>query len=165
MVHDFDSAQRLRPSTTVLLYAAYVVDLTALGWLALRPAWSLPIGAGPAIMSGAPLIIAGAAVDVTAVTGFGSAGRLSGVESGELITGGIYRLSRNPQHLGIITMLVGVSLARRSADAVFGTGLVALAFDRWIRHEETNLGYLFGDDYARYRSTTSRWIGGLSPPA
>ncbi len=38
MARDFDAAQRLRPSTTALPYAVYVVDLAGLAWLTLRPA-------------------------------------------------------------------------------------------------------------------------------
>lgn len=103
-------------------------------------------------------------MDVGAVIGFGSAAQLFGVDSGELVTDGIYRFSRNPQYLGIVMMLAGASLARRSADALLGSAVVAVVFDRWIRHEETNLSRLFGDEYTRYRTTTSRWLRKHEPP-
>ncbi len=55
-----------------------------------------------------------------------------------------------------------ITVGNATAEEV--AALVAVLFDRWIRHEETNLSRLFGDDYARYRSTTSRWLGKLVPP-
>ena len=76
-----------------------------------------------------------------------------------LITDGVYRYTRNPMYLGVVTMLSGVA-------AWFGTlpfALAAVAFflviDRvFCPYEERKLEQAFGSDYARYRDAVRRWL-------
>ncbi|MFT5501387.1 MAG: protein-S-isoprenylcysteine O-methyltransferase Ste14 [Woeseiaceae bacterium] len=76
-----------------------------------------------------------------------------------LITNGIYRLTRNPMYLGMVTMLGGVA-------SFFGTlpfYAVAIVYfiliDRWFcMYEEEKLVATFGRDYVAYRSKVRRWL-------
>jgi protein-S-isoprenylcysteine O-methyltransferase Ste14 len=76
-----------------------------------------------------------------------------------LVTGGVYRLSRNPMYLGSALLLAawGAYLANALAWAM---PLLFVAWVTWfqIRPEERALQARFGDAYARYRRMVRRWI-------
>ncbi len=158
MASDFERDQRLRPSTTVAIYGAYVVQLAALAELARRPSLGVPIPPQAGRVLGGSLIVAGSVALAAGASNFGSARQLSGTETGHLIETGIYRWTRNPQYLGYLAILTGASLTKRSLDATVATAASAVVFDHWIGHEETNLTRTFGSDYTRYRERTARWL-------
>jgi protein-S-isoprenylcysteine O-methyltransferase Ste14 len=76
-----------------------------------------------------------------------------------LITDGIYRFSRNPMYLGMLTMLTGVA-------TWFGTApffAAAAAFFLIIHlvfcpYEERKLLHTFGEDYSAYLVEVRRWF-------
>lgn len=80
-------------------------------------------------------------------------------EPTRLVTGGLFRLSRNPMYLGMTLLLVGAAVG-------LGGGwpsLVAVAFivlaDRWyIPFEERAMRRRFGADYESYCRKVRRWI-------
>jgi protein-S-isoprenylcysteine O-methyltransferase Ste14 len=78
---------------------------------------------------------------------------------GKLVTGGMFRYTRNPMYLGLTVFLSGVWLLLGSlAPGVFVAAFLLIA-DRWyIAHEERNLLAVFGAAYAAYQSKTPRWI-------
>jgi protein-S-isoprenylcysteine O-methyltransferase Ste14 len=78
-----------------------------------------------------------------------------------LVTGGPYRLCRNPMYLGHLIFLAGLALALRSwlGAAVFV--LHAVWFDRRARSDEARLVVLFGEPYRDYAARVKRWIPGL----
>jgi protein-S-isoprenylcysteine O-methyltransferase Ste14 len=78
---------------------------------------------------------------------------------GKLVTGGLFRYTRNPMYLGLTIFLVGVWLLLGSlSPAVFVVAFLLIA-DRWyIPFEEGQLLAVFGAAYANYRSRTPRWI-------
>jgi protein-S-isoprenylcysteine O-methyltransferase Ste14 len=76
-----------------------------------------------------------------------------------LVTGGVYRLTRNPMYLGLLLVLSAWALALASVPAWIGP----VAFIAWItrfqvRPEERALATLFGADYAAYRARVRRWL-------
>jgi protein-S-isoprenylcysteine O-methyltransferase Ste14 len=79
--------------------------------------------------------------------------------STHLVTGGPYRITRNPMYLGMVTGLIGVAV-------LFGTlspFLVIPAFvyviqRLFITREEAALLTTFGEDYLTFRSRVRRWI-------
>lgn len=156
---DFERDQRFRPSTAVMVYASYAVQLAVAAELMAHPTRRLPLPRGAALVLGGTLGVAGAGAFAAAGDAFGSARQLSGTETGHLIDQGVYQVSRNPQYLGYLTLLAGATVASRSLDAVLSTAATAAAFDYWIRREETNLTELFGDEYRAYRASTARWLG------
>ncbi|MBE0682226.1 MAG: isoprenylcysteine carboxylmethyltransferase family protein [Anaerolineales bacterium] len=76
-----------------------------------------------------------------------------------LVTGGVYRLTRNPIYLGFFLMVVGFPLNYGSwwgivAAPVFATTLSRLVIEK----EEAYLEKKFKEQYTGYRSRVRRWI-------
>lgn len=76
-----------------------------------------------------------------------------------LVTNGVFRVSRNPMYLGIVTILIGIatllgSLTPFALAPIYGT-TVSIGF---IRHEERMVAALFGDAYRDYTRRVRRWI-------
>ena len=78
-----------------------------------------------------------------------------------LVTGGPYRVCRNPMYLGHLIFLAGLAFALDSwlAAAVFV--FHAAWFDRRVRDDEARLATLFGDPYRDYLARVKRWIPGI----
>lgn len=76
-----------------------------------------------------------------------------------LVSGGIYRFTRNPMYLGMATACLAIALFFLSLTASLLT-LVAIAIiDRTvIAREETYLGRRFGADYVAYCRRVRRWL-------
>ncbi|MHA3980089.1 methyltransferase family protein [Halovulum sp. GXIMD14794] len=89
----------------------------------------------------------------------GAQPNLPGVPTTELLTGGAFRVSRNPNYLGTVLIALGLGLALDSL-WLLGTALVsALVLDRWmIAPEERYLSARFGETYAGYRRQVRRWL-------
>ncbi len=127
--------------------------------LALKP-WPIGISTGLAIATGAVLVLAGVALAVVGARPFGSAPRLYGVDTGGLVQGGIYALSRNPQYAGLVLAIVGVAIAGRSTLTLALGGIVAGAFWLWVvAVEEPHLRATFGARYENYCATVPRFAG------
>lgn len=159
MEHDYETIDDLRPSTVVAMYATYGAHTVALAWAATRRVWPVPIRTTPAVAVGAGLAAAGTVIAVAGMGSFDSAAQLSGTEPGTLHATGIYRVTRNPQYLGISIALAGVALTSRSAYTALLAAGVTATYGRWIPVEERHLTRTFGDSYRRYRASTHRWLG------
>lgn len=158
MAADFEDDSRLRPSTTVLVYGAYGVQLAAVTELVRHPNLRVPIPPLAGRVLGGSLVTAGFGALAAGASSFGSARQLSGTETGHLVETGVYRWTRNPQYVGYLAILAGASLANRSLDATLATAASAAVFDHWIGHEEANLTRTFDRNYTRYRERTARWL-------
>ncbi len=80
-------------------------------------------------------------------------------QPGKLVTGGLFRYTRNPMYLGLTVFLIGVWLL---LDSLL-PGAVVISFllmaDRWYSaYEERQLLAVFGAAYAAYQARTPRWI-------
>ncbi len=81
-------------------------------------------------------------------------------ETEELVTSGPYRLTRNPQYVGVVAMVVGEGLWWRSPRVLLYAAGLAVGFDTWVRfYEEPRLQRRFGDAYVAYRRRVPRWFG------
>jgi protein-S-isoprenylcysteine O-methyltransferase Ste14 len=81
-------------------------------------------------------------------------------KSSQLVTGGVFRMSRNPMYLGLSLLLVGWALWLGSASPwLIAVMFVALITRMQIIPEEQALGTLFGEQYLAYRRRTARWLG------
>lgn len=89
----------------------------------------------------------------------GAQPNLPGAPTTELLTGGAFRLSRNPNYLGAVLIALGLGLALDTL-WLLGTALLsALVLDRWmILPEERYLLARFGTEYEDYRRRVRRWI-------
>lgn len=76
-----------------------------------------------------------------------------------LVTGGIFRLSRNPIYLGDALLLAGLLFYW---DALIALPLVAAFMvvieRRFIRAEEALMEGHFGEDFTAYAARTRRWL-------
>jgi protein-S-isoprenylcysteine O-methyltransferase Ste14 len=78
----------------------------------------------------------------------------------QLVTGGVFRLSRNPMYLGMVLLLVGWAAWLQSASPWLIPPLFLILITRvQIIPEEHALERLFGARYIAYRRSVPRWIG------
>ena len=76
-----------------------------------------------------------------------------------LVTGGVFRLSRNPIYLGDALVLAGFILRWDAVPAlVLVPAFVWLIDRRFIRAEEARLRAAFGDSFEAWAARTRRWI-------
>lgn len=80
-------------------------------------------------------------------------------ESSALVTDGLYRFSRNPMYVSILTATTGLMLAIGSWLSLVVVPPLAIILDRvFIAREEEMLLATFGEEYASYTQRTRRWI-------
>jgi protein-S-isoprenylcysteine O-methyltransferase Ste14 len=76
-----------------------------------------------------------------------------------LVTGGVYRYTRNPIYVGDALILLGWALYLSNALAFASVPLFILYMDRFqIAPEERALDAAFGAEFADYRARVRRWI-------
>jgi len=77
----------------------------------------------------------------------------------EILTGGIYRLTRNPMYSGLALLQLALGLWKGNGWIVALVPL-SLAAVYWfaVRHEEVYLEGKFGQVYLDYKATVRRWI-------
>jgi len=98
------------------------------------------------------------------VVAFGTMGwfglrKAFGLSPGGLTTGGLYRISRNPQILGGSLLVIGTSLQWPS---VYSLGWVVMyaIIGHWMAiTEEEHLLRVFGEDFERYCAEVPRYLG------
>lgn len=78
--------------------------------------------------------------------------------SGELITRGIFRRTRNPIYLGGLLMCLGWSISFASSLSCGLSALLTLVLLLKIRYEEIELLRKFGSGYQRYRELTPKLL-------
>lgn len=81
-------------------------------------------------------------------------------EKTDLVTTGIYSLSRNPAFLGFILMYIGILISFFYFYLFVATLITVILFHLQIVNvEEKFLIEAFGDDYRQYQSKTCRYFG------
>lgn len=76
-----------------------------------------------------------------------------------LVTGGLYRFTRNPMYLGMLMILLGAALKFGSIGALLPVPFFPLVMQqRFIIPEERFLLETFGDEYRAYRQQVRRWL-------
>jgi protein-S-isoprenylcysteine O-methyltransferase Ste14 len=76
----------------------------------------------------------------------------------ELVTSGIFSISRNPIFLGIMVANIGLFLVLPNAFTLLIVSLSTISINTQIRLEEEFLKNEFGDDYKVYQSKVRRWM-------
>lgn len=77
----------------------------------------------------------------------------------QLVTGGVFRFSRNPIYLSLLWLLLAYAIRLDSAAVWLGPVLFVLYVSRFqILPEERALQAKFGEAYAAYRKRTRRWL-------
>ncbi len=76
-----------------------------------------------------------------------------------LVTGGIFRITRNPMYLSLLLLLVAYAMRLDAWPAWLGPALFALYVTRFqIIPEERVLAVKFGPQFLAYKNRTRRWI-------
>lgn len=76
-----------------------------------------------------------------------------------LVTGGIYRITRNPMYVGFALLLTAWAVVLAAWPAFIGPVVYVLFITRFqIVPEERALLRLFGEDYAQYTRRVRRWL-------
>jgi protein-S-isoprenylcysteine O-methyltransferase Ste14 len=80
----------------------------------------------------------------------------------QLVVVGLYRVSRNPMYVAVLTILFGWAITFWSLALLGYMAVVAVAFRlRVIRAEEPALARRFGADWTNYCHRVPRWVGAI----
>lgn len=103
----------------------------------------------------------GAMVAFAAQMSMGASWRVGVVPgaTGNLVSSGLYRISRNPTFVGQAALLAGVALAVPSLPTLIAPLLFLWSAATQIRSEEAALRDAMGPEYDRYSAAVPRWIG------
>lgn len=109
----------------------------------------------------------GAMVAFAAQMSMGASWRVGVVdgETGDLVTGGLYRFSRNPTFVGQFALLTGVAFAAPAIPTILAPLLFLWSAATQVSSEEVALREALGQDYDRYAASVPRWIGIARKPA
>lgn len=130
-----------------------------------------PVGSTGAALLGFGLVAAGVAIYIWCVWDFASFGRGTPAPIDapkNLVVRGLYRYTRNPMYLGVLTVILGWSIVFQSLTLVLYAVVVWAFFQAFILlYEEPHLRRVFGAEYDAYRRQVSRWfpIGRRQPAA
>jgi protein-S-isoprenylcysteine O-methyltransferase Ste14 len=146
--------KKILPPLLFVLFALVMLGLDA--WLG-APA-VLP---GAARAAGGLLVLGGIALAVIARAWFARA--RTNIHTFRrpdvLVTGGPFRLSRNPMYLGFSLSLAGLAAALGSLAAFAPVAAFVVIVDRWyIAFEERMMRSTFGAAYEEYARRTRRWL-------
>lgn len=115
------------------------------------------------LYAAAPIMVIGFSIDVISVLAFLRAkttvSPLNPSGAKELVTGGLYRISRNPMYLGLALLLTGWAIWLGNPLCL----LVLAGFTTWmtifqIKPEEEALREIFGAEYEAYSKRVRRWV-------
>jgi len=109
------------------------------------------------------LVVLGLTVDAAGVLSFRCARTTVNPFAPErtvnIVSSGIYRLSRNPMYLGMACILTGWAVWLWQVQAVLGVVLFVAWITRFqIIPEERVLTQKFGTEYRQYRQQVRRWV-------
>lgn len=150
---DFRRHGRTTYPGVLLLLAAWLMPICVLGFAV--PFFPEP--ERPGQYAGYGFMILGLLLTLGPLHGF-STKMVVGRETDELVTGGPYRDSRNPQYLAFFLVVLGYALTGRSLMAYAGVALYMVVVHLTVRVEEEHLERRFGDAYRRYRTAVPRYF-------
>ena len=110
---------------------------------------------------GGLLTLAALAMMMAAISAFSEAGETlrPSTPSFQLLSGGVYRLSRNPIYLAMVVFGIGFGIATQNLWIIATSLLAGVAFNFFvIPEEEAYLRRQFGLDYVEYCEKTRRWL-------
>lgn len=146
--------RRLLPPTWLLLA---ILAMLLLHFL-LPVAWIIPPGWN---LSGLAFVLAGVAINLVADRAFRQARTtVKPFEaSSALVTGGVFRFSRNPMYLGFALIVAGTAvLLGTLAPCLVVPAFFILMVRVYVQAEERMLEARFGAQWLAYRARTRRWL-------
>jgi len=119
-------------------------------------------GSGIAVALGVALLAAGGGIYAWCIWDFATFGRGTPAPIDapkKLVVRGLYRYTRNPMYLGVLTVILGWAVLHQSADVLLYACCVGLCFHLFVvLYEERHLHRVFGGDYHEYCSAVGRWL-------
>ncbi len=106
-------------------------------------------------------ITAGVIVAMLAARQFGRVGTniVPLTPSSTMVTDGMFRWSRNPMYVGMISTLCGVALLFNALlPWVVVVAFAVLLKRHFVRHEEALMTKTFGERYIEYQGRVRRWV-------
>lgn len=80
-------------------------------------------------------------------------------EPSALVAEGPYRFTRNPMYLGFLPLLASVAFFTGAPVYLLSPAGFFFIIDRlFVPYEEAKLERLFGEEYARFKSNSKRWL-------
>lgn len=156
----YDKGEILPLRVSIAFWSLDMVHASLVVVSALYSVWPLPFNKTAALIGGLAMFGAGLAFMLAGMAKFRSLQKISGLDASELVTSGIYQLSRNPQYFGWFLVLSGISLIGSSGLALLYTGIAIILFHSYItRMEEPYLEHVFGEKYLLYKGRTPRYFG------
>jgi len=77
----------------------------------------------------------------------------------KLVVRGLYRYTRNPMYVGVLTVILGWALWFRTASLLLYALVVGTCFHLFVvLYEERHLAAEFGSQYESYCSRVDRWL-------
>lgn len=115
-----------------------------------------------AVAFAVPVFAAGTAIYAWCVWDFATFGRGTPAPIDapkRLVARGLYRYTRNPMYVGVLTVIVGWALLFQAGVLVVYVVLVGSGFHLVVVfYEERHLHDTFGDEYGTYCSRVARWF-------
>ncbi len=144
-----------------LLFTVLVPGTVAV-YVPLLTAGSRSPASGTLFVIGLALLVVGAATYAWCVWDFATFGRGTPAPIDapkKLVVRGLYRYTRNPMYVGVLTVIMGWAALFRSAKLALYALVVGTCFHLFIvLYEERHLLAEFGTQYEAYRSQVPRWL-------
>ena len=158
--------QHLREALFVVLAVALLAEAALAAVAPRRLPGLVPLAPATAAVlraTGIVMVLGATALMLAAQLDLGASWRV-GIDEGArpgLVTGGLYRYSRNPIYVAMLAALLGFALLLPSwisLGLLIGAGL---GIRRHVRDEETYLARTYGEEYRRYAARVGRFVPGV----
>ena len=121
-----------------------------------------PVATGPVLLLAVILQAIGVAIYAWCVWDFAAFGRGTPAPIDapkRLIVRGLYRYTRNPMYVGVLTVLLGWVVLFQTASMLLYTICVGVCFHLFVvLYEERRLAQQFGAEYREYCASVGRWL-------
>jgi protein-S-isoprenylcysteine O-methyltransferase Ste14 len=158
--------QHLREALFVVLAVALLAEAALAAVAPRRLPGLVPLAPATAAVlraTGTVMVLGATALMLAAQLDLGASWRV-GIDEGArpgLVTGGLYRYSRNPIYVAMLAALLGFALLLPSwisLGLLIGAGL---GIRRHVRDEEAYLARTYGEGYRRYAARVGRFVPGV----
>lgn len=154
-----DSLELKIPPLVVVLVAAGLMLL--MRWL--TSTLSLSLDLGLRMWAALPLLLAGMGIALAGVVQFRRArttvNPMTPERSSALVSGGIYRHTRNPMYVGMLLALLAFAIVLANPASLLTLPAFVVYMNRFqIMPEERELARHFGAEFQAYKSRVRRWL-------